>query len=234
MNAHALRTDEVDERQLGWVLAHEVRDQAGRRMLRKGSTIDAAALARWGEVARGVVHLLELAPDDVHEDAAGLRVAQAVAAEGIRVKGPIQSRYNLISERKGLLRVDIDALRRVNSVAGVTVFSLLDRQPVLPGKIVAGVKVTPISIPEANLAEVERIADAAPRPPLAVLPYVPRRAAVVATEGLSDTLRERFRCAVERKLRWYGSELIDLRFVESDAQAVADSFEDFLRDGPTC
>jgi hypothetical protein len=231
LNAHALRTDEVSERQLGWVLAHEVRDRAGKRMLRKGSTLDAAALERWTNAAPGVVHLLELAPDDVHEDPAGLRLARAVADKGILVKGPIQSRYNLISERKGLLRVDIDALRRVNSVAGVTVFSLLDRQPVLPGKIVAGVKVTPISIPEANLAEVERIADAAPRPPLAVLPYVPRRAAVVATEGLSDALRDRFRGAVERKLHWYGSELVDLRFVESDARAVAKSFDDFLEAG---
>ena len=231
VRAHAMQTDDVTEQQQGWVLAHDVRDRAGKRLLRKGGTLDADALCRWRDVAPGVVHMLELAADDVHEDVAGLRIARAVSAPGIRTKGPIQSRYNLISERKGLLRVDIDALRRVNTVDGVTVFSLLDRQPVLPGKIVAGVKVTPIAIPSSQLAEVERIASAGARPPLAVLPFVPKRAAVVATEGLSDVLRERFRSAVVRKLRWYGSELTDLRFVDSDADAVARAFEGFLNAG---
>jgi hypothetical protein len=145
-----------------------VRASDGSRLLRKGSVLDDAALTRWAEVAPGVVHLLELAPDDVHEDPAGLRVALAAAGDGIRVKGPIQSRYNLISDRKGLLRIDIGLLRQINHAEGITLFSLLDRQPVLPGKIVAGVKVTPIAVPAANVRAVECIVADASHPPLVV------------------------------------------------------------------
>ena len=228
VRAHAVQTDQVDNTMAGWVVAHDVRDRDGKRLVRKGGAIDDQVLARWSSVRPGELHLLELDADDVHEDAAGLRVAHAVAAPGIRVTGPIQSRYNLVSEHKGLLRVDVEAVRRINSVDGVTVFSLLDRQPVVPGKIVAGVKVTPIAIPAASLDEVERIAAAASQAPLSVATFVPRRAAVVATEGLSPALRTRFQNAVERKLHWYGSELVDLRFVDSDAQAVANAFREFL------
>jgi hypothetical protein len=229
--AHALTADEVGENQLGWILAHQVRDRDGKRLFRKGMTLDSEALSRWADAERGEVHLIEPEPGDLHEDEAGRRVAAAVSGDGVWSKGPFQSRYHLISERKGLLRVDPDVLRRVNSVAGVTVFTLLDRQPVLPGKVVAGVKVTPLTIPEASIAEVEAIVSTASHAPLVVLPFAPKRVAVLATEGLNEKLRSRFREVVEKKMGWYGSEVTDVRFISSDRDEIAATMQAFLDDG---
>jgi hypothetical protein len=231
VRAHALKTTDIGEAQRGWILAHEVRHADGSRLFRKGAILDDALLARWSEAAAGEVHLIEPEAGDVHEDVAGARVSAAVAGDGLRAKGPIQSRYNLISERKGLLRVDIDLLRAVNRVDGVTVFSLLDRQPVLPGKIVAGVKVTPIAVPGANIEAVERLVAQAERPPLVVLPYARKRVAVLATEGLNDRMRERFRQSVEHKINWYGSDLQEVRFVSAEPSEIAATFRDFLDNG---
>jgi hypothetical protein len=231
VRAHALKTMDVGEAQRGWILAHEVRHADGSRLFRKGAIVDDALLARWHEAAQGDIHLIEPEPGDLHEDEAGARVCAAVAGEGLRVKGPIQSRYNLIAGHKGLLRVDIDLLRQVNRVDGVTVFSLLDRQPVLPGKIVAGVKVTPLAVPGAHIAEVERLVRAAPRPPLVVLPFVPKRVAVLATEGLTDRMRERFQQSVAHKIAWYGSELQEVRFVDAEPRQIAATFREFLDTG---
>lgn len=223
--------ESIGAAQLGWVVAHEVRAHGGSRFLRKGGTIDALALARWQEVVPGELHLIELEATDLHEDVAGGRVADAVAGDGMRRKGPIQSRFNLISERKGLLRVDEDLLRSVNRVDGVTVFTLLDRQPVLPGKIVAGVKVTPISVPEASIIEVERLCAESARPPLVILPFQRKRVAVLATEGLNERSRERFRLAVEKKIAWYGSAVIDMRFISTEPADIATTIREFLADG---
>jgi hypothetical protein len=229
--AHALAADEVGEGQLGWILAHQVRDRTGKRLFRKGMIIDAETLARWGEAERSVLHLIEPAPDDLHEDEAGRRVAAVVSGDGIWAKGPFQSRYHLISERKGLLRVDRDLLRQINLVTGVTVFTLLDRQPVLPGKVVAGVKVTPLTIPEASIAEVESIVAEAGNAPMIVLPFAPKRVAVLATEGLNEKLRERFRDVVEKKMAWYGSEVTEIRFLSSDRAEIAATMREFLESG---
>lgn len=231
MQAHSMCSQAIGEGQRGWILAHEVRHADGSRLFRKGAIIDDAVLARWSETAPGEVHLIEPAPGDVHEDEAGRRISDAVAGEGIRVKGPMQSRYNLVAERKGLLRVDIDLLRRINRVDGVTVFSHLDRQPVLPGKIIAGVKVTPIAIPGENIAAVEALVSEAGHPPMVVRPFTPKRVAVLATEGLNDRLRERFRHAVEQKIGWYGSEVIDVRFTSSAPDEIAATFQEFLDAG---
>src|SRR3954454_9012416 len=114
MRAHALPSCEITAAQLGSVLAHDLRARDGRQLLRKGTVLDLDALARWPDVALGEVHLIELDPDDLHEDAAGLRIAQAVAGAGLRVTGPLQSRYELVAEQKGLLRVAVDLLRSIN------------------------------------------------------------------------------------------------------------------------
>lgn len=226
--AYALRTTDVTAAHLGWVLTDELLDRDGRRLVRKGAILDSAVLARLAEAQPGEVHLIELDADDLHEDAAGLRIARAVAGAGIRIANPQQSRYDLIAEHKGLPRVDADLLRAVNRVGDVTVYTMLDRQPVDAGTVLASVKITPIAIVEARVVAVERLCRAAAQPLLMIQPFQPKRVAVVTTEDLGPQARARFQAAIERKLRWLGSELTDLRVVGPTADAVAATFRDFL------
>lgn len=231
MQAHAVETSDVSSDHTGWILAEEVRSVEGKRLFRKGTRIDEDVLECWDEVAGGTLHLIEPEADDLHEDVAGRRIAETVGGEGLTIKGPVQSRYNLVAARKGLLRVDMDLLRAVNRVDGATVFSLLDRQPVVAGKIVAGVKVTPITLPVSSVEQIEGLVAEAARPPLVVLPFASKQVFVVATEGLNEKMRERFREMVERKMRWYGSEVLDVQFVDGTPQAVAEAFREGLEQG---
>lgn len=231
MQAHALDAETVSSEHLGWILAEEVRSNEGKRLFRKGTRIDEGVLEQWSEAASGMLHLIQPDPGDLHEDEAGRRIAEAVGGEGLQIKGPVQSRFNLVANRKGLLRVDMDLLREVNRVEGPTVFSLLDRQTVVAGKIVAGVKVTPITLPAARVEEVERIVADAGRPPIVVLPFAPKKVYVVATEGLNEKMRGRFEAMVERKMNWYGSEVIGVEFVDAEASAVAAAFGRGLEQG---
>ena len=104
------------------------------------------------------VHAVVLESDDVHEDDAGARLASAIAGSGLTIRGPSFSRYNLVANTKGLLRVDAGALLRLNRLPGVAIFTLEDRIPAVPGKIVTGVKVTPVAVAGATLLEAETIA----------------------------------------------------------------------------
>lgn len=231
MQAHVVATVDVSNEHLGWILAEEVRSSDGKRLFRKGTCIDREVLDEWSQVAAGNLHLIQPAADDLHEDVAGHRIAAAVAGDGLSIRGPVQSRYNLVASRKGLLRVDIDLLRKVNRVEGATVYTLLDRQPVVAGKIVAGVKVTPITLPVAHVEAIEHLVEVAGQAPVVVLPFEPRSVFVVATEGLNEKMRERFRAMVERKMAWYGSTVIDVQFVDADSHAVAAAFREGLDRG---
>jgi hypothetical protein len=228
-----MQTTDVTAAQLGWVLAHELRAGDGRLLVRKGAVLDTAALECWPQVAPGEVHLVELEPDELHEDVAGLRVAQSIAGTGIRVVGPLQSRYDLEAEYKGMLRVDADLVRAMNYVRDVTVYTLLDRQPVAPGAVVASVKITPLAIREARIAAAEQHCRNAAQPLLYLVPFQPQRVAVVLAEDLAPEQLTRFRIAIEDKLRWFGSTLTELRCVRRDALQVADALRACLDAGST-
>ena len=190
----------------------------GGRRIRKGHRLRADDVSLLADLDRPV-HAVILEPGDVHEDDAGGRLASAVAGPGLAIRGPSFSRYNLIANTKGLLRVDADALLRLNRLPGVAIFTLEDRIPVVPGKIVTGVKVTPVAVAEATLREAETVA--AEGPVVQVAPFQPLRVGVISTEGPDWRVRDRFQTSVAQKIGWYGGSVIGFSDLPRDADVIA-------------
>lgn len=212
----------------GWIMAQDVRNVQGKRIIKKGEILDRAAFEALNEADCTELHVVEPGPDDVHEDEAGQRLAAAIAGSGIRVKGPVLSRYNLIAGRQGVLHIDPDLIVALNRIAGISVFTHLDLQSVLPGKIVAGVKVTPLTVPKSDLVRAETTVRNCGGSAVYVKPFQRLRVAAIATEGLSQNLRQRFSDSVDRKIRWYGSTLTAIRFIRSDPTAVSQELRQLL------
>jgi hypothetical protein len=194
----------------------------GGRRIRKGHRVSADDVPLLADLDRPV-HAVILESGDVHEDDAGARLASAVAGPGLAIRGPSFSRYNLLANTKGLLRVDADALLRLNRLPGVAIFTLEDRIPVVPGKIVTGVKVTPVAVTEATLLEAEAIA--VQRPVVQVAPFHPLRVGVISTEGPDWRVRDRFQASVSQKIGWYGGSVIGFSDLPRDAELIAAEIE---------
>lgn len=231
MRAHAMQTTDVSAAQIGWVLVRDLTALDGQRLLPKGAELDDAALRRWSDVPPGDIHLIEFEAGDLHEDNAGLRVAESVAGAGIRLVGPQQSRYDLLTEGKGLLRVDAELARALNHIGDITVYTALDRQPVLPGTVVASVKITPLAIRAERVATAERLCRDAGQPLLHVVPFQPKRVAALVVEDMPPERQAEFKAALERKLRWFGATLSALRVVAPETRQVAGALQASLRDG---
>ena len=73
----------------GSVLVHDVRDARGAVCVAKGRVLSLDDVARLRSVPWQELHVAALAPDDVHEDDAGARLACAAGGAGIRVRGAI-------------------------------------------------------------------------------------------------------------------------------------------------
>ncbi len=213
---------------VGVALAEEARID-GRRAFAKGHLLtadDVAALSRLD----APVHAVRLDPDDVHEDEAGGQLARAVAGDGMEIRGPAQSRYNLVATGKGLLRIDADRLRALNLLPGIAVYTLPDRMVTLPGKVLAGVKVTPIAVPASTLDAARAIvADGGPI--VEVQPFLPRVVGVVTTEAMKPGVRERFRAIVQRKIAWFGGSVLRFEEPAADPDAVASAISALVADG---
>lgn len=219
----------------GAVLARDLvvageRWSKGRRL----SVADLAALAAgavvrpgpWSDRKRTLVTLTVLVPEpgDVHEDDAAARLAAAVAGPGLMLRGPAESRIDLIAAESGEVRVAAPALERVNRIDGLAVFSLLDGQLVAAGALVASVKTGPHLVPEAALARAEAIAAGRQGPLVEVRPFRARRIAAVVKETLAEAARVRFEATLQAKVDGLGCALAGIRYVPDDGPAVAAAF----------
>jgi molybdopterin biosynthesis enzyme len=200
----------------------------GERRLRKGHRLSAEDISLLARLDRAI-HAVVLEAGDVHEDDAGARLAAAVAGPGLDIRGPAFSRYNLVANTKGLLRVDPDALLRMNRLPGVAIFTLEDRIPVVPGKVVTGVKVTPVAVAEETVIAAEAIAATAPV--VQVAPFQPLRVGVISTEGPEWRVRERFQSSVQQKIGWYGGSVIEFVDAPREAAPIAGAIERMASEG---
>jgi hypothetical protein len=214
---------------LGTVVAHNVRTVDGKKfLLKKGAVLDPERLERLAHAA-SEVHLLRPEPGELHEDLAGLRLARAVCGPGVRIKGLIGAQYQLVAERRGLLRVDPCLVRAINAIEGLTLFTTFDHQPVEAGELVAAAKCTPFLIAEEKVAQAEQIAQQSPA--LRVEPYQPMRVGVLLLERVSPEARERFEDVLRLKLGYFGAQLGALVEARQSEAEIVPALRRLLDDG---
>lgn len=142
----------------GKILGHNIAGPDGHRLLRKGKPLAADDLQTLSAIGRDTVYVAELEPDDVGENDAARRVAQAIGGTHLWTVGPSAGRLNLLAETLGLLRVDVERLNQLNACEGITVATRWTNSPVHPKDMVATVNVIPYALPEKTIRRAELIA----------------------------------------------------------------------------
>ena len=175
------------------------------------------------------VSVLVPEPGELHEDDAALRLAASVAGPGLLVRGPAQSRVDLIAERAGVANVRVAELERLNRIDPLEVFTVFDGQVVEAGELVASVKVAPHLVDAAIVDAGARVADFGGRPLVWVAPFIPSLVGVVVKESLRATARDRFEASVRAKIEGLGSEIVSIEYVDDDRDAVEAAMAGFVR-----
>lgn len=213
----------------GAVLARDV--VAGEDHLPKGRRLTAAEIARIAaDGPPDGVTVIVPEPGDIHEDEAALRLASAMAGPGLELRGPSESRVDLVAAVRGVARVRARDLERLARIDPIGPFSILDGQVVEAAELVASVKVGPHVVPadpiEAGEALLRRTG-----PIVSVLPFVRRRIGALVKESLNASARTRFERSVAEKVAWLGSDLVGFRYA-SDDPADLDGALAILVSGP--
>ena len=170
---------------------------------------------------------------ELHEDDAAVRLAQAIAGPNLEVRGPNQSRLDLVAAVAGVVNVRIAELERLNRLDPLEVFTVFDGQIVERGDLIASVKVAP-HVVDASIVEAgARIASFGSQPIVWVAAFVARRVGVVVKESVRATARERFEASVRAKIEGLGSTIIDIVYVEDDVDAVEAAVGRFVRGADT-
>ena len=141
----------------GKILGHNIAGSDGRRLLRKGKPLTDADLDHLRALGRASVYVARMEADDVDENTAARRVADAVRGPGLHTPGVSYGRANLLSNEAGLFRVDVERLTRLNECNGITLATFMNHSPVHARQIVATVKIIPYALSESVVSEAEAI-----------------------------------------------------------------------------
>jgi molybdopterin biosynthesis enzyme len=158
-------------------------------------------------------------------------LASAVAGPGLTVRGPAQSRVDLLAEAHGVANVRVADLERLNRIDPLEVFTVFDGQIVEKGELVASVKVAPHLVEAAIVDAGARLAGFGSNPLVWVAPFVPRRVGVIVKESVRATARDRFEASVRAKVEGLGSTIASIEYVEDDTDAVETAMAALVR-GP--
>lgn len=171
--------------------------------------------------------------NELHEDEAALRLAKAIAGSGLEVRGPNQSRLDLVASVDGVVTVRVADLERINRLDPLEVFTVFDGQVVERGDLIASVKVAPHLVDAGVVEAAARIAGFGSQPVVSVAPFVARRVGIVVKESIRATAKERFEASVRAKVEGLGSQIIDIVYVHDDADAVETAVARFTRGSET-
>ena len=179
------------------------------------------------------VTVLLAEPGELHEDDAAIRLAKAVAGENLDVRGPNQSRLDLVASTAGVVTVLVPELERINRLDPLEIFTVYDGQIVEKGDLVASVKIAPHIVDAGIIDAAARLAGFGGQPVVWVSPFLPRRVGVVVKETIRAAGRERFEASVRAKVEGLGSRILEIVYVEDDADSVETAIARFTRGAET-
>lgn len=183
----------------GAIAAHTVR--AGDVVVRKGATISGEDVARLAAAGLGELVAVQLEAGDIDENSAAEELARAIAGPAVVTEAPFTGRVNLFAAAGGLLKLDAAMIDRLNMVdEAITVATLPALKPVVPGEMVATVKIIPYAVAESRLQDALALLER--EKPVAIAEYGLRTVAVISTllPGLKPSV-------VEKTLRVMGERL---------------------------
>lgn len=179
------------------------------------------------------VTVLIAEPGELHEDDAAIRLAKAVAGENLDARGPNQSRVDLVASKAGVVTVLVAELERINRLDPLEVFTVFDGQIVERGDLVASVKIAPHIVDAGVIDAAARLAGFGSQPVVWVSSFARRRVAVVVKQTVRGTARARFEASVQAKVEGLGSQIIEILYVQDDADAVETALGRFTRGAET-
>lgn len=203
----------------GAVLAHSLK--LGQTRLRKGLMLEAGHVAQMAQAGLGHVVVAWLDADDLHENEAARRLAQALVpdpeAAHLKVSEAFTGRINFLAGCAGVVVLDVAALEAFNAVHPmITIATVPALQQMQPGGMVATIKIISYGVAARDVA----MAQEAARDSLRLAPPVLKTAGLVITDVPGGPSNDKGRHAIEQRVRALGMNMAETRIVPHEVAAL--------------
>lgn len=213
------------EEAVGLPLAHDITEIVPGKhkgpAFRRGHIVRQEDISKLLDVGKRNLYVMELEPDELHEEDAARRLAKAAAGPHLKLTDPSEGRVNLVSEIAGLLKVDTELLFRFNSLGDLMLATLQGDRPVKEGTVVAGTRTIPVVVKEQLVLRAEALCKK--RPIVSILPMARKKVYLVVTgsEVYTGRIKDGFGPIVTRKVSEFGSSVESVKLAPDDPDIIA-------------
>lgn len=224
------------EQAVGMVLGHDItRIVPGEfkgRAFKRGKVIQNEDISVLLDLGKRHVYVLDLDDGYLHEDEAALKIAQAAAGPGIKLTSPSEGRVNLIAESKGLLKINVEALHRINSIEDIVFSTIHTGQQVRAHQAVAGTRIIPLVTQAEKVTAVEQICREH-FPLMTIQPFKSLKVGVVTTgsEIYNGRIEDKFGPVLQKKFSDLGSQILRQVFVSDDVDMTVRAINRLIEEG---
>ncbi|MHC1713087.1 MAG: molybdopterin-binding protein [Solidesulfovibrio sp.] len=224
------------EQAQGMVLCHDITrivpGESKGPAFRKGHIIAADDIPALLRLGKEHIYVWDLAEGLIHEDDAASRIAVAIAGPGVTLTQSCEGRINLLADRRGLLKINVEALERLNSIEEVTIATIHGDAVVSPGQMLAGTRVVPLVVGKERIEQVEAVTAEA-GPIVGVRSFRPLRVGVVTTGGevYHGRIKDKFGPVLRRKFDDLGCSVLRQVIVPDDQEMTVRAIRQLLADG---
>lgn len=221
---------------VGMMLAHDMTQiipgEFKGPAFKKGHVIKEEDVSQLLDMGKQNIYVFDPNDGFLHENDAAIRIANAACGRGIRLTEPSEGRINFLSTASGLLKVNKEALLKINSVDDITFATIHGNQIVKPETGLAGTRIIPLATVEKNIAEVERICKEF-YPVIDVTPFRNLKVGVVTTgsEVKSGRIKDKFGPVLKKKFANLNCDVIRQIFVDDDVEKTVAAINELINEG---
>lgn len=230
MGMQKIKTEEAE----GLTLCHDITAMApGFKgpLFKRGHVIQKEDVERLLDIGKKYIYVGDIGQGMLHEEDCAARLAGSIQVSGAHYEGPSEGKMLLISDSRGMLRVNKELLSRINLIGDITIASMPDHSRVEKGDRLASMRIVPLFTSEKQIEEAEGLCAAAPL--IELLPYRERTAGVVITgsEIYNGRRQDLFEPVVRKKLSSFPGRILDVVICDDDMDMIISAAEGLLERG---
>jgi hypothetical protein len=222
---------------VGMVLAHDIteirKDEFKGRAFKRGHIVREEDIEHLRRLGKERLYVLTLSDNEIHEDDAAHALAYALIGEGVVIKGePKEGKITLLADRDGLLKVNVDALMRFNSLGEVMCASIHTNTLIKKGEVVAGTRAIPLVVKKNVVEKAVDIAKSAGGV-FEVRELTRPKAGVVITgnEVYYGRVKDAFAPVIRKRIEEYQGEIAGIYYAPDDEEFIEQRLRELVDAG---
>ena len=220
---------------VGQIICHDVtqiiKDVTKDAVFRKGHVITESDIPILLRLGKDNVYIWEENKDMLHENDAAVILSELCQNENMYKTEAKEGKIELIAEADGLLLVNTERLKAVNSIGEMMIATRANGSVVVKGDKLCGTRVIPLAISKKKMDKARKAAGE--KPLLELLPMKKKKYGLINTgnELFYGRIKDTFTPVIQEKMSHYGCELVTAVTLEDNYETITAAINGMLGSG---